>query len=41
MCCRVKAKENMLELIDAQRSRGELGEPHVNYAGEAARANDR
>ena len=38
---RVKAKENMLELIDAQRSRGELGEPHVNYAGEAARANDR
>lgn len=32
---RVKAKENMLELIEAQRRAGELDEPRQSYAEEA------
>jgi hypothetical protein len=34
---RVKAKENMLELIREQQRRGELAEPRVNYAEDAAK----
>ena len=34
---RVKAKENMLELIRAQQAAGELDEPRNSYADEPAR----
>jgi hypothetical protein len=32
---RAKAKQNVLELIEAQRSAGELEEPRQSYAEEA------
>jgi len=34
---RIKAKENMLELIREQQRRGELEEPRTNYAQEATK----